>query len=95
MAGAAEILAAFRELSNAKQMDKAELYGLPMYGVGSAPAPLHAALLAAADVPPVSGTTASTSPAQGSLSSFPGTGVRSAGFAAWPRFVEQRYRAVL
>src|ERR1700754_5206402 len=33
MAGAAEILAAFRELSNAKQMDKAELYGLRQDGI--------------------------------------------------------------
>jgi N utilization substance protein A len=33
MAGAAEILAAFRELSNAKQMDKAELYGLLQDGI--------------------------------------------------------------
>src|SRR3954466_11742526 len=33
MAGAADILAAFRELSNAKQMDKAELYGLLQDGI--------------------------------------------------------------
>src|SRR5215208_184539 len=33
MAGAAEIPAAFRELSNAKQMDKAELYGLLQDGI--------------------------------------------------------------
>src|SRR6185295_10016505 len=33
MAGAAEILAAFRELSNAKQMEKAELYGLLQDGI--------------------------------------------------------------
>src|SRR3954453_8651438 len=33
MASAAEILAAFRELSNAKQMDKAELYGLLQDGI--------------------------------------------------------------
>src|SRR4051794_24714765 len=33
MAGAAEILAAFRELSNAKQMERAELYGLLQDGI--------------------------------------------------------------
>jgi N utilization substance protein A len=33
MASAAEILAAFRELSNAKQMEKAELYGLLQDGI--------------------------------------------------------------
>src|SRR3954467_8113778 len=33
MAGAAEILAAFRELSNAKQLEKAELYGLLQDGI--------------------------------------------------------------
>src|ERR1051326_2561864 len=33
MASAAEILAAFRELSNAKQLEKAELYGLLQDGI--------------------------------------------------------------
>src|SRR5829696_2509410 len=33
MAGAAEILAAFRELSNAKQLERAELYGLLQDGI--------------------------------------------------------------
>src|SRR5260370_23408895 len=33
MASAAEILAAFRELSNAKQLERAELYGLLQDGI--------------------------------------------------------------
>src|ERR1051325_152636 len=36
MASAAEILAAFRELSNAKQLEKAELYGLLQDGIMAA-----------------------------------------------------------
>jgi Tol biopolymer transport system component/uncharacterized protein YjbI with pentapeptide repeats len=85
-----------------KALSEAELYGLPMYGVGHAPAPLFSAtrlshfsvaqnsspLLPAGDPSPdpVHGATASTSPTQGSLSSFPGTGVQSASFAATPHF---------
>src|SRR3954464_4886918 len=36
MSGAAEILAAFRELSNVKQLDRAELYGLLQDGIMAA-----------------------------------------------------------
>ncbi|HET8752328.1 MAG TPA: choice-of-anchor Q domain-containing protein [Gaiellaceae bacterium] len=67
-----------------KTLSEAELYGLPMYGVGHAPA----SLLAAAPLPdPVSGTTSSTSPSQGTLDSFPGNSVQAASFAASPHFV--------
>ena len=38
MVGSAEILAAFRELSNSKQLDRAELHGLLQDGI-------HAALM--------------------------------------------------
>jgi CSLREA domain-containing protein len=63
-----------------KTLSEAELYGLPMYGVGQAPQPL-------ADPPPdpVPGTSQSTSPSQGSLSPFT-TGVESASFSATPSF---------
>ncbi|HEU5215875.1 MAG TPA: hypothetical protein VFU30_10065 [Gaiellaceae bacterium] len=63
-----------------KTLSEAELYGLPMYGVGHAPVPL-------ADPPPdpVSGTSQSTSPSVGSLSTFT-TGVQSANFSATPSF---------
>jgi CSLREA domain-containing protein len=65
-----------------KALSEAELYGLPMYGVGQAPR----ALAASTPSPdPVSGTTGSTSPSQGSLSPFT-TGVQSASFSATPRF---------
>ena len=69
-----------------KALSEAELYGLPMYGIGNAPAPLHAALLSSPDPTPVTGTSASTSPSQGTLSSFPGTSVQSADFSAKPTF---------
>jgi CSLREA domain-containing protein len=85
-----------------KTLSEAELYGLPMYSVGSAPAPLFAATRISQSVTqgstplqtpsdpspdPVHGAAGSTSPSQGPLSSFPGTGVQSAGFAATPHFV--------
>ncbi len=68
-----------------KALSEAELYGLPMYGVGHAPHALAA--LAAPDPSPITGTTSSTSPSQGPLSSFPGTDVHSADFAVTPHFV--------
>ena len=67
-----------------KALSEAELYGLPMYGIGHSPSSL--APLSAPPPDPVNGASASTSPSQGSLSSFPGSGVQSAGFAATPNF---------
>jgi CSLREA domain-containing protein len=66
-----------------KALSEAELYGLPMYGVGQAPRSL-AALTPSPD--PVNGASSSTSPSQGTLSPFPGTNVQSASFAATPHF---------
>ena len=43
MVGSAEILAAFRELSNSKQLDKTELYGLLQDGLHAALAKKHGA----------------------------------------------------
>ena len=67
-----------------KALSEAELYGLPMYGIGHSPTSL--APLSDPPPDPVSGASASTSPSQGSLSSFSGSGVQSAGFAATPNF---------
>jgi uncharacterized protein YjbI with pentapeptide repeats len=67
-----------------KTLSEAELYGLPMYGVGHAPASLMSPLNTTSD--PVPGTSQSKSPSQGTLSSFPGSGVQSADFAATPTF---------
>ena len=68
-----------------KTLSEAELYGLPMYGVGSAPVGL-AHPLSDPSPDPVNGSTQSTSPSQGSLSAFPGTGVQSASFSSTPDF---------
>jgi hypothetical protein len=70
-----------------KTLAEAELYGLPMYGIGVAPRAVGSPTpppAAAAD--PVRGTTASTSPTQGSLAPLPGTSAQVAPFAATPRF---------
>ncbi len=74
-----------------KALSEAELYGLPMYGIGHSPTALPAlpgapAAPAAPPSGPVTGASAATSPSQGTLSSFPGTGVQSAGFSATPDF---------
>ncbi len=66
-----------------KTLSEAELYGLPMYGVGQAPPSLLAPLNAGSD--PVSGTSQSTSPSNGTLAPFT-TGVQSANFSATPAF---------
>ena len=63
-----------------KTLSEAELYGLPMFGVGSAPT-----AVAAGPTDPVNGATQSTSPSQGSLVPFPG-GAQAAAFAATPTF---------
>jgi CSLREA domain-containing protein len=67
-----------------KTLGETELYGLPMYGVGHAPASLVAALSLPSG--PVKGTSASTSPNQGTLSPFGNTSAQSASFAATPVF---------
>jgi hypothetical protein len=69
-----------------KTLSESELYGLPMYGVGRAPVSLMAALNTSAD--PVAGTSSSTSPSTGPLSTFSGS-VQSASFAAHPTFTLQ------
>ena len=74
-----------------KALSEAELYGLPMYGIGHSP---HS-LADPTDPPPdpVNGASASTSPSTGSLSSFPGSGVQSANFAVTPSFSAEQHGA--
>ena len=70
-----------------KTLSEAELYGLPMYGVGAPPAPLGAPAPAPVPLPdPVSGTASSTSPSTGLLAPFAGNSVQAAGFAVTPTF---------
>ena len=70
-----------------KTLSEAELYGLPMYGVGAPPAPLNAPAPGPAPLPdPVLGSVSSTSPSQGLLAPFAGTSVQAAGFAVAPNF---------
>ena len=69
-----------------KTLSEAELYGLPMYGVGAPPAPLEAPAPSPASLPdPVSGTASSTSPSTGLLAPFAGS-VQAAGFDVTPTF---------
>jgi uncharacterized protein YjbI with pentapeptide repeats len=72
-----------------KALSEAELYGLPMYGIGHAPSALAAPAAPSPD--PVTGASASTSPTQGSLSSFPGSGVQSSNFAVTPSFSTEQH----
>jgi CSLREA domain-containing protein len=67
-----------------KALSEAELYGLPMFGIDHSPTSLAAPNGSQPD--PVNGSNASASPSQGPLSSFPGSGVQSANFAATPNF---------
>ena len=67
-----------------KTLTEAELYGLPMYGVGTNAAPLSLALAASPD--PVTGALSSTSPTQGSLAPLAGTTAQVAGFDVTPHF---------
>ncbi len=69
-----------------KTLSEAELYGLPMYGVGSAPAALAATPLATVSPDPVPGSTSSTSPSEGSLHPLAGTSADVAAFDAVPLF---------
>ena len=80
-----------------KTLSEAELYGLPMYSIGSAPAPLqnvrldslkpNAAPQFSQSTDPVNGTSASASPSGSTLGSFPGASVQAAPFTATPSFV--------
>ncbi len=69
-----------------KTLSEAELYGLPMYGVGHAPSAVTAAAAPAVAPDPVLGSTSSTSPSQGALSALTGTSAQVAGFAVVPSF---------
>ncbi len=71
-----------------KTLAEAELYGLPFFGVGTAPAPLGSPVTppASPSPDPVRGTTASTSPSEGALSPLPGTSAQTAQFAVTPHF---------
>jgi hypothetical protein len=74
-----------------KTLSEAELYGLPMYGVGIAPAALGAPLAPAPTAPivspdPVRGASSSTSPNQGTLTALPSTSADVASFDVVPSF---------
>jgi len=71
-----------------KTLAEAELYGLPMYGVGTSPQPLGAAQTAAlpAAPDPVNGASSSTSPSEGTLTAVGFGDVQSAPFAVTPDF---------
>ncbi len=83
-----------------KTLSEAELYSLPMYGVGTPPAPLappgaggaaSPAVAAPLVIPagpsdPVTGATSSSSPSIGLLSTFAGTSAQSAPFDVVPNF---------
>jgi hypothetical protein len=72
-----------------KTLSEAELYGLPMYGVGVAPPALGAPLGPAAPVAspdPVRGSTGSASPNRGTLTALPSTSAQVASFAVTPSF---------
>ncbi|HZQ16339.1 MAG TPA: CSLREA domain-containing protein [Gaiellaceae bacterium] len=78
-----------------KTLSEAELYGLPMYSIGTAPASLQAARLQAPrtqaplSLPspdPVHGADSSSSPSRTTLAPFPGTDVQAAPFAVTPHF---------
>ncbi len=77
-----------------KTLSEAELYGLPMYGVGTAPPAVAAVQPAQAQVTPaaatspdpVNGATSSTSPSQGSLTPFGSTPASTAVFSVAPNF---------
>ncbi len=71
-----------------KTLSEAELYGLPMYGIGVAPAPVGAppAPPTSASPDPVLGASSSTSPSQGSLTALPSTSAQVASFDVSPHF---------
>jgi ABC-type oligopeptide transport system substrate-binding subunit/Tol biopolymer transport system component len=77
-----------------KTLGEAELYGLPMYGVGVSPAPLTAsplrpqlAILSTTPSPdPVRGATTSSSPSESALATLEGTAAQVAPFDVRPHF---------
>jgi hypothetical protein len=70
-----------------KTLSEAELYGLPMYGVGVAPAPVGAVTPPSAPPSdPVRGSSDSTSPNLGTLTALPSTAAQVASFAVTPSF---------
>ncbi|MDX6503869.1 MAG: large repetitive protein, partial [Gaiellaceae bacterium] len=72
-----------------KTLSEAELYGLPMYGVGVAPPALGAPVGPAAPATspdPVRGSSGSTSPNRGTLIALPSTSAQVASFAVTPDF---------
>lgn len=74
-----------------KTLSEAELYGLPMYGVGVAPPPVGAPVAPppATSPDPVRGASNSTSPSQGSLTALPATGAQVAAFDVVPAFTSR------
>jgi hypothetical protein len=74
-----------------KTLSEAELYGLPMYGVGVAPAPVGAPIATPTPVAPdpVRGASSSTSPSQGTLTALPATSAQVASFDVVPSFTPQ------
>ena len=74
-----------------KTLSEAELYGLPMYGVGVAPPPVGAptATPPAASPDPVLGASSSTSPSQGTLTALPSTSAQVASFDVVPTFTSR------
>jgi hypothetical protein len=74
-----------------KTLSEAELYGLPMYGVGVAPPAVGAPVAPAPAVSPdpVRGAASSTSPSQGTLTALPATSAEVASFDVVPTFTAQ------
>src|SRR5581483_11449893 len=74
-----------------KTLSEAELYGLPMYGVGVAPTPLQPTGVTTSVTPPASpdpvlGSSSSKSPSQGGLSQFGTTSAQTSTFDVVPNF---------
>jgi hypothetical protein len=74
-----------------KTLSEAELYGLPMYGVGVAPPPVGAPIAAVPPVAPdpVRGASSSTSPSQGAATALPSTSAQVVSFDVTPIFTAQ------
>jgi len=74
-----------------KTLSEAELYGLPMYGVGVAPPAVGAPIATPPPVAPdpVRGASSSTSPSEGTLTALPATSAQVASFDVAPTFTAQ------
>jgi len=73
-----------------KTLSEAELYGLPMYGVGVAPSPVGTPAAGPPAAPdPVRGASSSTSPSAGALTALPATSAQVAAFDVVPSFTPQ------